>query len=98
MNRAFWVRRGENRANLPREFSDQRVDRPLAARGFYQAEHAAGCFASISIAAISSSPLRRTRGTAEIAAARSMRPLGNSDEFCEIVVDNFRKGRAAGAL
>ena len=89
MNRVFWVRHGENRANLTNEFSYKRVDYPLTARGILQAEQTADFFAEKSIDAVFSSPLKRALGTAEIIAARLGLPVALVEEFREINVGSL---------
>ena len=86
MNRVFWVRHGENRANLTNEFSYKKIDYPLTSKGVLQAEQTADYFASYSIDAVFSSPLKRARGTADIIAARVGQPVTVVEEFREINV------------
>jgi probable phosphoglycerate mutase len=69
MNRLYFVRHGENRANLTREFSHRMVDYSLTPKGRLQAEQAAAYFAARKINEVYASPLKRARETAEIIAA-----------------------------
>ncbi len=69
MNRLLLVRHGENQANLTKEFSYRRVDYPLTAKGRLQAEQTAAYLGSYPVTRVFSSPLRRTRETAELIAA-----------------------------
>lgn len=89
MNRVYWVRHGENRANLTREFSYKKVDYPLTPRGVLQAEQAAAYFAGKPIRAVYSSPLLRARQTAEIIAAPLSLPVEVLEELREINVGDL---------
>ncbi|MCL4561002.1 MAG: histidine phosphatase family protein [Chloroflexi bacterium] len=86
MFRLYWVRHGENPANITKEFSSHKVDYSLTPKGVLQAEQTADYFASRMIDAIYSSPLKRTRETAEIIARRLAMPVQIMDEFREIDV------------
>lgn len=87
VNTVFFIRHGENPANLTREFSYRRVDYPLTERGVRQAEQTAAYFAAGGadrrVDAIFSSPLKRALQTAEIIA----RATGHTVE----VVEAFRE-------
>lgn len=64
----YFVRHGENPANVTREFSHQLVDYSLTPLGVAQARQTAAYFAGRPLAAVYSSPLKRARETAEIIA------------------------------
>ncbi|HYN87229.1 MAG TPA: histidine phosphatase family protein [Ardenticatenaceae bacterium] len=81
--RLYWVRHGENWANITQEFSHRLVDYSLTPRGVLQAQQTAEFFRDKAIAAIYASPLRRAVETAEIIAA----PLG----LDVVVTENFRE-------
>lgn len=83
MTRVFWVRHGENWANLTKEFSHRKIDYNLTARGQLQAEQTAAFFEGKQIAAVYSSPLKRALQTAAPIAER----LGLGVR----VVENFRE-------
>jgi broad specificity phosphatase PhoE len=69
----YWVRHGENRANLMRELSHRKVDYPLSPKGLLQAQQTARWFANRPLAAVYSSPLARAVQTAwPIASARGL--------------------------
>lgn len=61
----YFLRHGQSEANLKGLFAGQREDSPLTAKGFEQAEAAAEGLKPLHIDRIISSPLRRTRQTAE---------------------------------
>ncbi len=83
MNRIYWVRHGENRANLTLEFSHRRVDYPLTPKGVLQAQQTAEYFVDRDIHEIYSSPLKRTVETAGIIGARL--------NLSVVVVENLRE-------
>jgi broad specificity phosphatase PhoE len=89
MNRVYWVRHGENRANLTNEFSYQRIDYPLTPKGIYQAEQTADYFAGKPVDAVFSSPLKRARETAGILGARLGLPVTVVEELREINVGDL---------
>lgn len=68
VNTLYFVRHGENRANLTREFSHRKIDYPLTDRGIEQARQTAAYFQDQGIAAIYASPLLRAAQTARIIA------------------------------
>lgn len=72
MNRIFWVRHGENWANLTKEFSCRKIDYSLTPRGQLQARQTGAYLAGQGIQAVYSSPLKRAIQTAEHIAG----PLG----------------------
>jgi len=79
MNRVYFVRHGENRANLTKEFSVRHVNYPLNEKGRLQAEQTAQALAATPFDAAFASPLLRTVQTAEIIA----RPHGLSVQAME---------------
>lgn len=85
-NTIFFVRHGENPANLTREFSHRLVDYSLTATGRRQAERTAAHFQHQRIDAIYSSPLKRARETAEIIALRLTMPISIVEQFREVNV------------
>ncbi len=89
MDRLYWVRHGENLANLTKEFSSRRVDYSLTAKGVLQAEQTAEYFLDKDIQAIYSSPLKRGRETAKIIAARLGLQVIVLDELREIDVGDL---------
>ncbi len=84
MNRLYFVRHGENRANLTREFSHRTVDYSLTPKGRLQAEQTAAYFAARRIDEVYASPLKRARETAEIIAAPHRLPVILLEELREI--------------
>jgi probable phosphoglycerate mutase len=85
----YFVRHGENRANLTKEFSYRLVDYPLTPKGRLQAGQTADFLAGKGIQAIVSSPLRRAIETAEIIAARIEAAVTIIEGFREVNVGDF---------
>lgn len=84
MNTLFWVRHGENPANLTTEFSCRRVDYSLTAKGRLQAQQTAAYFRTQPrIDALYCSPMRRTVETAEI--------IGQALRLAPIAVEDLRE-------
>lgn len=83
MTTIYWVRHGENRANLTKEFSHRLVDYPLTAKGRLQAEQTGEYFRTRPVQVVYASPLRRAVETAEAIA----RPLGLPVQ----VIEDFRE-------
>jgi broad specificity phosphatase PhoE len=92
MNRIYYVRHGENRANLTKEFSCRKVDYSLTTKGRLQAEQTAELLAEREIHAVFSSPLRRAQETAAIIAARLGLPYTVIEELREINVGDLENG------
>lgn len=82
----YYVRHGENLANLTREFSYKLVDYSLTDRGIVQAGQTADHFRSQPITAIYTSPLKRARETAEIIAAALHLSVNEIEHFREVNV------------
>lgn len=89
MNTVYFVRHGENPANLTREFSCRRVDYSLTEKGIQQARETARHFAEIPLAAIYSSPHKRAAETAAILAAPHRLPVSILDQFREVDVGDL---------
>lgn len=96
-NTIFYVRHGENPANLTREFSHRLVDYSLTETGRRQAERTAAHFQRQRIDAIYSSPLKRARETAEIIARRLTMPVSIVEQFREVNVGSL-DGQASPEL
>ena len=92
MNRIYFVRHGENLANLTHQFSCRRVDYSLTPKGVLQAEQTAAFFAALPIDAVFASPLKRARETAEIIAAPHQLPVTVYEEFLEVNVGALEDG------
>lgn len=86
MNRLYWVRHGENRANITKEFSSRIVDYSLTSRGVLQAQQTGEYFRNVPIDAIFSSPLKRAVETAEAIAQPKRMTVQIMDAFREIDV------------
>lgn len=83
MNYLYWVRHGENPANIAKQFSCRLVDYPLTPKGVLQAQQTADYFRDKAIHEVYASPLKRAVQTAEIIAA----PL----ELAVHTVEHFRE-------
>jgi broad specificity phosphatase PhoE len=94
----YYVRHGQNRANLTGEISHRVVDYPLTDLGRTQAEAVARQLATLVGTAgatpVTSSPLRRAAETAETIAAA----LGSDGMGAEVVIDERLREVNAGAL
>ncbi len=86
MTRIFWVRHGENWANLTKEFSCRKIDYSLTERGRLQAKQTADYFSTQQIAAVYSSPLKRALQTAGPIAKRLGLEVRVLEEFRELNV------------
>jgi len=84
VNTVYFVRHGENPANLTREFSYRSVDYPLTEKGIRQAEQTAAYFAGRTVDAIYSSPLKRALQTAQIIGAATGHGVGVVEELREV--------------
>jgi len=89
VNTIYFVRHGENPANLNREFSYRIVDYPLTELGVRQAQQTASYFAGRTVDAIYSSPLKRARQTAEIIGTATGHDITIVEEFREINCGSF---------
>lgn len=89
MNTIYFVRHGENPANITREFSYKKVDYPLTSKGVAQARQTAEYFRGQPIDAVYSSPLKRARETADHIAAALGLPVVIMEEFREINVGDL---------
>lgn len=83
MNTIYLVRHGENKANITKEFSYKKVNYPLTPKGVIQAQQTAEYFLDKHIDAIYTSPLKRTRETAQI--------IGQALGLEPIVKEQFRE-------
>lgn len=86
MTAFYFLRHGQSEANLKGLFAGQREDSPLTAKDFEQAKAAAEELKLLHIDRIISSPLQRTRQTAEIVAKIIGFDIGNI-EFDERILD-----------
>lgn len=82
----YFIRHGENLANLTREFSYRLVDYSLTLKGIAQARTTAAHLARVPVAAIYSSPLKRAAETAAILAAPHHLPVTVLEDLREINV------------
>lgn len=86
MNTFFFIRHGENWANITQEFSYQRVDYSLTTRGRHQAQRTADYLLDKGIDEIYCSPLKRAAETASIIASALQLPVTPLEQFREINV------------
>jgi probable phosphoglycerate mutase len=82
----WYIRHGENPANLTGELSCRAVDHPLTDLGIEQASSLASRLTDIAPAAIYASPLRRAAQTAQIIASRVGVPVITLEELRELDV------------
>lgn len=100
MTRVFWVRHGENVANLSRTFSHRMFDGDLTDHGRGQAVALARTLADsgVSFTEVWASPLRRARQTAEILGHQlDLGLAGDLDELREVNVGELDGRNDAGA-
>ena len=88
-NTLYFVRHGENLANITKEFSYKLIDYSLTPKGVLQAEQTAEFFKTIPVDAVYASPLKRARETGEIIAAPRGLPVTLLEEFREVNVGNL---------
>jgi probable phosphoglycerate mutase len=86
MSLIYWVRHGENWANLSRELSTRQVDYNLTPRGRTQAAQTADYFRNKAVDAVLSSPLKRAIETAQPIARGLGLPMQVVEEFRELNV------------
>lgn len=85
----YYVRHGENKANLTREFSYKKIDYSLTERGIKQAQATARALGGKGICAIYCSPLKRAVQTAEIIGSKlNLEPI-HVEEFREVNVGSL---------
>lgn len=89
MNRLFFVRHGENMANITGEFSHRIVDYSLNEKGILQAQQTAEYFADKQIDEIYTSPLKRAQETAGIIGRRLGLPVTIMENFREINIGDL---------
>ena len=89
LNTLFFIRHGENKANITKEFSYRTVDYPLTAKGILQAQQTAEYFADAELDEIYSSPLLRARQTAEIFAQPHSLLVTLVEEFRDLNVGDL---------
>jgi broad specificity phosphatase PhoE len=95
----YYIRHGENLANLTREFSHRAVDHPLTQRGADQARQLAAFLAACPPVGrpVFSSPLRRALQTAEIVAGRLGSDVKVAEDLRELDVGDLDGRRDAEA-
>jgi len=86
MNRIYFVRHGENMANLTKEMSYKKVDYPLTDKGFLQSQQTADYLAALPVQAVYSSPLKRAAQTASMIAARTGLTIQIEEDLREVNV------------
>ena len=91
----YFIRHGENPANITNEFSCDIIDYSLTSKGHLQAEQTAEYFQKNQsrIHAIYSSPLKRAAKTADIIGKTLDIPIVDMDYFQEIKMGVFEKRR-----
>ena len=96
MNHLYLVRHGENVANLTKEFSCNKVDYSLTAKGLLQARQTAVYLRSLHIDEVYCSPLKRAMETAQIIGDELGLPVVVLEDLREINVGDL-EGRPANA-
>ncbi|MFI5275003.1 MAG: histidine phosphatase family protein [Ktedonobacterales bacterium] len=94
----YFVRHGENTANLTREFSHRLVDYSLTARGEEQARCTARRFIGERIGAVYASPLKRAHETAAIVAEPLGLPVTSLEDLREVNVGTLEGQPPTDAL
>ena len=94
VNTLYFVRHGQNPANITREFSYKKIDYPLTDLGVRQSEQTAAYFAGLSgsgrgVDAIFSSPLKRAFQTAEIIGQATGHDVEVVEAFREVNCGDF---------
>ncbi len=85
----YYIRHGENRANITHEFSYKKVDYSLTEKGIKQAEATARALEGKEICAVYCSPLKRAIETADIIGSKlNLIPI-RLEEFREINVGSL---------
>src|SRR5688500_5437157 len=82
----YFIRHGENRANVERVMSYKVVDYPLTENGERQAEPLGRWFLDRALGCVYTSPLRRARQTAERVVEATGAPLFEREELRELNV------------
>ncbi len=89
MNRLYFVRHGENTANITGEFSHRILDYSLTDKGVLQAEQTAEFFTDRQIDEIYASPLKRARETAGIISEKLRLPVTIMENFREMNIGDL---------
>lgn len=84
MNKMYYVRHGENTANITKEFSYKIIDYSLTEKGRLQAEQTAEVFRSLEIDEIWSSPLKRAFETASYISKLKKLEINLLEELREV--------------
>jgi broad specificity phosphatase PhoE len=84
MNIIYFIRHGENKANITKEFSYRKIDYPLTLKGRMQSEQTADYFAGKKIDDIFTSPLKRAVETAGYIGKKINREPEIIEEFREL--------------
>jgi broad specificity phosphatase PhoE len=98
MNHLYWVRHGENLANLTKQFSSRQVDFPLTSKGILQARQTADYLVEKDIQAIFSSPLKRAKETADVIGEKLGLPVTVMEAFREVDTGEFELHKPTRAL
>lgn len=89
MNRIYFIRHGENKANITKEFSYRKVDYPLTEKGQIQSKQTAEYFINKPIDTIFTSPLKRAIETANYIGIKINKEPKIIEEFCELNVGDM---------
>lgn len=86
MNRLFWIRHGEDQANVKKIFSHRKIDFPLTEKGVMQARQTAAYLSGEEFSGMYSSPMKRALQTAEIIAREVDLKVQVMENFREVNV------------
>lgn len=89
MNRIYFIRHGEGRDNVARQFSSTWMDHSLTERGRLQASQTGEFLAGRQIDGLYCSPMKRTHETAQIIAGRLKMEPAVLPEFREVNVGDL---------
>lgn len=91
MGLLYFIRHGENYANITKEFSYSLVDYSLTPKGVMQAAQCAQYMQQFHVTKIFSSPLKRARETAQAIGQQSDIPIEIIEAFREINVGDLER-------
>lgn len=93
MNKIFFIRHGENQANITKEFSHKNINYSLTEKGILQAKQTAEYFSDKKIDLIYSSPLKRASETAKIISDYINKKYSIIEELREINVGDLENSK-----
>lgn len=96
----YYLRHGENEANLEGVFTSRKLDHNLTSRGVEQSHQVAGYLATQDIGSgpVFCSPLKRARQTASVIAGRLQRPVHVLEDLHELDVGDLEGSSGPEAI